>query len=185
MCQDSCRLYQFRGGSPPKKNKEVIMARGKYPLAIKQTMVARFLKDPDNNFNEFCKENGIPQTCLKDWIREAQTGILRSMEKPKHFKYWTSSEKLNAIIEFEKLTDDTKGIWLRKHALKKDRLELWINELHKLLMKNEKSAPEDKQKIAKLERELKRKDKALVEAATLLFVKKKAEILFGENREDK
>ena len=27
------------------------------------------------------------------------------MEKPKHFKYWTTSEKLNAIIEYEKISN--------------------------------------------------------------------------------
>lgn len=161
------------------------MARGKYPLAIKESMVKRFLKNPENDLREFSKENGIPQSCLRDWIREAETGILGNMDKPKHFKYWTASEKFNALMEYEKLTDEEKGKWLRKHALKKDRLELWKNELNKILTKNEKSTPEDKTKIRKLERELKRKDKALAEAAALLFVKKKAEILFGKNEEDK
>lgn len=34
------------------------MARGKYPLLIKKTIVARFLKNPESTFSKFCKKWG-------------------------------------------------------------------------------------------------------------------------------
>ena len=43
---------------------------------------------------------------------------------------------------------------------------------------------EDKQKIQKLERELKRKEKALAETAALLVLSKKWEAIWEENEED-
>jgi len=162
------------------------MARGKYPIAIKQAMVTRFLKDPESKINEFSKENGVPETCLRDWIREAQAGILGDMNKPKHHKYWKLEEKFKAIIEYEKLTEQEKGKWLRRHALKHEYLKVWEKELkEELSILNKKPTNGERKEIQALKKELRRKDKALAEASALLLLKKKADIIFGENGEDK
>ena len=161
------------------------MPAGKYPLKIKETMVKRFLENPESKISIFSKENGIPESCLRDWIREAQSGILGSMSKPKHYKYWALSERFKAIIEYENLSEEEKGKWLRKHALKSERIELWKKELTDTLDSiNPKKDSKENKKIKALEKELKIKNKALAEASNLLFVKKKADILFGKEEGD-
>ena len=163
------------------------MARSKYPLSIKQSMVARYLRDSDSGIGEFSRDNGIPESSLRDWIREAESGILDSMNKPKHFKYWTLSEKFSAILEFESLSDEEQGKWLRKHGLKLDRIHLWKDELQASLdsLNTSGSNPQENKKIKQLEKELKRKDSALAEASALLFAKKKLDAIFGDDTEDK
>ena len=49
---------------------------------------------------------------------------------------------------------------------------------------NRRLKSEDKKKIKELERELRRKDKALAEATALLILKKKAELIWGVVEDD-
>lgn len=150
-------------------------------------MVARYLNDPENKIGLFSRENGIPESSLRSWIREAECGILGGMDKPKHYRYWTLTEKFSAIIDYEKLPESEQGKWLRKHGILKERIDEWKKELQTSLSiqddKKKKNSPEN-QKIKKLEKELERKDKALAEASALLFAKKKLDTIFGENEEE-
>jgi len=163
------------------------MPSWKYPIILKHKMVSRFLENPENHIGEFSKENGIPESCLRNWIRESEFGILGDMKKKKHFRYWTLKEKFDAILEYEKLSNDEKGMWLRKHDLKLERLEMWKKELISQLqsIENIDKDPTENKKIKLLEKELDRKDKALAEASALLFAKKKLDSMFGEKDEEK
>ncbi|NRA43306.1 MAG: transposase [Pseudomonadales bacterium] len=49
---------------------------------------------------------------------------------------------------------------------------------------NREQSKQDKKRIKKLESELKRKEKALAEAAALLVLQKKAQALWGESEDD-
>ncbi len=150
------------------------MVREKYPIKIKQAMVSRFLSDPEYQIGKFSSENGIPESCLRNWIREAECGILGDMKKPKHFKYWNLSEKFSAILEYEQLSKDQHGKWLRMHGMKAERIKQWKDELSTNLEAQDQKGkePEENKKIKLLEKELKRKNDALAEASALLFAKK-------------
>ncbi len=157
-----------------------------YSLKLKQVMVAKFLNDPENKIGRFSRENGIPESSLRYWLRQSEMGILGSMEKPKHFTNFTLSEKFNCVLEYEKLSEQEQGKWLRKNGLKRFKLEQWKKELSKSLESFDdkgKNKAENKQ-IKKLEKELEKKDKALAEASAILFAKKKLETYFTGREED-
>lgn len=101
--------------------------------------------------------------------------------KRKRPQDWTPEEKLNAVLEYEKLEEEEKGEFLRKRGLHAVYIERWKEEIIKGL-KSAKSNRKGsgKKKIKELERELRRKDKALAEAAALLVLKKKANDIWGD-----
>jgi len=94
---------------------------------------------------------------------------------------WTAEEKLNAILEYEKLNDEERGKYLRERGLHSIHIERWKEEIIKELKSSKlnKKDLRDK-KIKELEKELRRKDKALAETAALLVLKKKAQDIWGE-----
>lgn len=163
------------------------MGQDKYSIILKKTMVGRFLKEPEKKIGEFSRENGIPESCLRNWIRESESGILEDMNKPKHFRYWKLEEKFSAILEFEKLSEEEKGKWLRKHGMKLERVKLWQDEIYTNLksLNEKKISSSENKRIEELKKELDRKNKALAEASALLFTKKKIDSIFGENKEEK
>lgn len=157
-----------------------------YSLKLKQVMVAKFLNNSENKIGKFSRENGIPESSLRYWLRQSEMGILGSMEKPRHFKYFNLSEKFNSILEFEKLSEEEQGKWLRKNGLKKLKLEQWKKELSANLdnLDDKGKNKAINKRIKKLEKELEKKDKALAEASAILFAKKKLEVYFGAEGED-
>lgn len=160
------------------------MARGNYAFALKQAMVKRYLLDPENRIGVFSKENGIPESCLRNWIREAEAGILHVMSKKKDKRYWDLNKKLQMLLEYGRISDEVeKGKWLRKSGLKSEHIEAWKNEIENALKK--KPSKEENAKIKQLEKDINKKDKALAEVTALLVMKKKAQAIWGtEDEED-
>ena len=103
--------------------------------------------------------------------------------KGKRPQDWTAEEKLEAVLEMEKLDEQEKGKYLREKGLHTVHVQRWKQEMLEGLKSNgkglSKADPQGK-KIKELEKELNRKEKALAETAALLVLKKKAEDIWGD-----
>jgi len=76
------------------------------------------------------------------------------------------------------------GAYCRQHGIYSMHLKEWENDFMKQDMPDQKYKAENialRKKNADLERELRRKEKALAEAAALLVLKKKADVIWGED----
>jgi len=159
-----------------------------YSQRIKEAMVKKLTSTNAPSAMALSREVNIPQSTLSRWVREYATmgGKGGGTMKRKRPQDWTPEEKLNAILEYEKLEEEAKGEFLRKNGLHAVYIERWKEEI----IKGFKSARSSrkgsgKKKIKELEKELRRKDKALAEAAALLVLKKKANDIWGDPEEGK
>ena len=99
---------------------------------------------------------------------------------------WRAEEKLEALLEYERSSEEQRGVFLRQKGLHEATLEKWKKEmLEALKIKPFVGGKKDPQRkrIAVLERELRRKEAALAEAAALLVLKKKADAIWGEEKD--
>ena len=98
-----------------------------------------------------------------------------------------AKEKLAAVLEATSLSDEDLGAFLRSKGLHEVQLQQWRDQmlagLEPMTAPRGKKAPEGK-RVRELEKELRRKDKALAETATLLVLKKKAQTLWGDEDDD-
>jgi transposase-like protein len=98
-------------------------------------------------------------------------------------------EKLRAVLESASVPSDQLGEFLRKKGLHETHLQQWRLQMLQGLgkqpntAKSKPSAAEAKQ-IRELEKELRRKDKALAETAALLVLKKKVQQIWGDEDDD-
>lgn len=113
----------------------------------------------------------------------------------KNSDQWTPENQLAVIIETAALNEAELAEYCRKKGLFAEQIQHWKaafisgvaarsaspSEQRKALTVDQKK---DKQTIRKLERELKRKDKALAETAALLVLTKKAREIWGEPEDD-
>jgi len=138
------------------------------------------------------KEVGVSQATLSRWKREASSVLDVSHEEraPKRAQDWTPEEKVRAVMETGGLSEAELGAYLRRNGLHAEQLEAWRKEAmqgaQQALGGNApkgKRTPEQK-RIQQLERDLRRKEKALAEATALLVLKKKLEVLFGDEEDD-
>lgn len=153
-----------------------------YSDTVKEAMVAKLTSTNAPSAAALAKEVNIPQSTLSRWVREY--GIMGGgggAMKQRRPQDWTAEEKLNAILEYEKLNDEERGKYLRERGLHSIHIERWKEAIIKELKSSKlnKKDLRDK-KIKELEKELRRKDKALAETAALLVLKKKAQDIWGE-----
>ena len=100
---------------------------------------------------------------------------------------WSAQEKLAAVMEAASLSDEELGAFLRSRGLHEAQLQQWrelmLAGLEPAAVQRGKQASEGK-RVRELEKELRRKDKALAETAALLVLKKKAQAIWGDEDDD-
>ena len=155
-----------------------------YPEKFKAKMVQKLTAPGAPSATALSEEVGVPQPTLSKWVREA--GRVGAMGKSKRTKGkrpqdWTAEEKLGAVVEAASLSEEDLGTFLRHRGLHQTHLRQWREQIVAGLKapRSRKASPEAK-RVRELERELRRKDKALAETAALLVLKKKVQAIWGD-----
>jgi hypothetical protein len=101
---------------------------------------------------------------------------------------WRAEEKVEALLSYEKLAEEQRGLFLREKGLHEVQLARWKTEIIEAMKLKPfgggRKDPQQKRIVA-LEKELRRKEAALAEAAALLVLKKKADAIWGESRDER
>jgi transposase-like protein len=160
-----------------------------YSEDFKKTAVAKMATPGGRSATSLSQELGVSQSSLSRWLRESATvggngaGAMRGRAEE-----WTAEQKVEAVLGFEKLSEEQRGVFLREKGLHEATLVRWKAEMIQAMKLKPfvggKKDPQQK-RIAALEKELRRKEAALAEAAALLVLKKKADTIWGEERDEK
>ena len=166
-----------------------------YPEIFKEKMVLRMSEPGGISANALSEEVGVSQTSLSKWLRDA-VGVepVAKRVKGKSVKAkvgkrpqdWTAEEKLEAVLESASLSEQELGGYLRRKGLHEAQLEQWRRRVTEASMEalssksSRKKASVEAKRVRTLERELRRKEKALAETAALLVLKKKAAAIWGD-----
>ena len=148
--------------------------------AFKARAVARLVGPGAVSANALAEEVGVSQESLSRWLRVARSvGAMTPSQK----KSWTGAEKLRVVTEASGLTGSALGAFLRRTGLHEAQLTAWRAAAEAALGAPARPRPggsPETQRIRELERELRRKDKALAETAALLVLKKKVQAIWGD-----
>jgi transposase-like protein len=151
-----------------------------YKEAFKTKMVQKMLPPNGRSASALAEETGLPQPTLSRWLREA--GKVGIMNVPA--RKWTLVEKLRVLLEASRVGESQLGELLRREGLHAAQLTAWRAEVETALgdgvRRGKQSASVAAKRIKALERELRRKDRALAEAAAILVLKKKVAALWGD-----
>lgn len=152
----------------------------RYSEAFKAKMVQKMTGPGARSANELAAEIGVHQTTLSEWKRKAMGKTATKSKRPQD---WSAKEKLEAVNAAASLSEEELGGFLRSRGLHQVELERWRQEVLKALQGESRRLPKgspEKRRIRELERELRRKEKALAEAAALLVLQKKARAIWGD-----
>ena len=174
-----------------------------YSENFKRKMVQKLTGPNAVSATSLSKRVDVPQPTLSKWLRNAgivsphtsnnivNPSIMRPSMSPKRPEDWSPEEKLKLALEAASLSDQELGAFLRRKGIHETHLQQWRLQMLSGLG-NKKPAPaaspkrsvKDTKRIRELEKELKRKDKALAETAALLVLKKKAQEIWGDGEEN-
>ena len=126
---------------------------------------------------------GISVATLERWRADA-------LSKPARERAWTAAARLQAVIATAAMDEAQLSAWCREQGVYPTELQQWKSDATAALAESTEEqvtpqqAREDKKRIKELERDLKRKDKALAEAAALLVLSKQMEAIFRRGEDE-
>jgi len=141
-----------------------------FSSALKQTMVARMTGVNASSAAQLARETGISQQNLSRWLIEARSSPF-GVAGGATVCAWSVEEKARIITHAAALAGDELTRYLDGEGVRLAQVKRWRLALEEA---GEESVGTAK-RIAKLERELIRKNSALAEAATLLWLRERIE----------
>jgi transposase-like protein len=166
------------------------MKRIAYPPEFIEQALRKSRERGNQTLASVAVELNVLLTTLKGWRRDAAKAakgsprIATPLQGDLSAQAWGPSERLQALNESHLLVGDDLHAWCRHKGLYAHQLKSWRDAFCDM------SEPSAKQNLGamrelqgkhdQLERQLRRKDKALAEAAALLILQKKFQALWAD-----
>jgi transposase-like protein len=137
------------------------------------------------------RETGISETALYYWCKAARERGVRVPNSKAMPDQWSSADKFAVVLEAAAMNAADLSTYCRQKGLLVEQVNAWRDACASANLSVDKSRAEiarerqvDKKRVRELERELRRKEKALAEAAALLVLRKKLEAFYSESEDD-
>jgi len=161
-----------------------------YSEEFKASIIAKML--PPNNVSvpELARETGIPKDTLYSWRIRHRKSNREATAQQGPSGGLSSEEKFAIVLESASLNEVELSEYCRRKGLYPQQISAWreaclqANAAPAAKLEREKLRQQAKE-IKQLEAELRRKEKALAEAAALLVLQKKVQAIWGEPEDGK
>ena len=166
----------------------------RYSEAIKADVRRRMGPPHRQSVADIAQELGIHVITLYKWRKawRLQGEVVPATQKDP--EGWGPADKFTVVLETAGLNSTELGAYCRERGLFPEQVDRWrqaaqdANAQTLLTMAEQKDLEKrhqaDQREIKRLQQELRRKDKALAEAAALLIASKKIQAYWGEDAGD-
>ncbi len=159
---------------------------GYYTQEFKDKVLDRLESPTDDTVASLSEEFEVSKSAIYHWIR-----LRRGTNNTSSAAKWSSEDKFHIVVETSTLTEQELAGYCRKKGLFVEDVKAWRDQCIRANTSNLKDPKklkddlkEGEQRIKSLERELRRKEKALAETAALLVLRKKAQAIWGDPEEE-
>ena len=149
-----------------------------------QALVKVYSRGPQT-IDSIANELNISYHTLKTWMKTKKSIISNpALERPRRPNDWNAAQRLQALLETQGLDDTARHSWCREQGVYPHHLQSWREDIERGEVHTSALARQQLRELKaeqkRLERELKRKDQALAEAAALLVLQKKYQALWED-----
>src|SRR5258706_2761434 len=176
----------------------------RYSAAFRAKMVQRLAGPKAVPANQLAQEVGIHQSTLSRWLHEAQHRDMATANgteqnppasasaKENAARKKSAEDKVRIVFAAEALAGQDLGALLRREGVHDAELATWrttvktaaVAALNGTARHTAPARSAERKRILELERQLRRKDKALAEAAALPLLEKKRQAIWGDGDDD-
>jgi len=163
----------------------------RYSKETKESIIERMMPPNNESVRSLCEEFGISDATLYTWRKEARAAGYASPGNDRSSDKWNSEDKFLVVLETYSMNEAELAAYCREKGLYKEQIEFWrktcltANDRNPVNTKQlNKDLKEERNKRNDLEKELRNKEKALAEAASLLLLRKKAQAIWGDHEEE-
>lgn len=160
-----------------------------YPEEIKKEVLARVTGSEKESITKVSLDKKINKGTIYKWIKEAE--VKAGIKILRLNGDWTTEEKFHMVLESATLSEQDLGEYCRRKGIYRDNIKSWksqcINANNGSIEDPKKlktELKEERDKVRKIEKELRFKEKALAETAALLVLRKNVHAIWGDQEED-
>ncbi len=163
----------------------------RYSPERKEAVLRKMMPPHNRTIRELAKEERISEATLYNWRQQARDKGVLMPDADAGPEGWAARDKFAAVLESAAFNDAELAEYCRKKGIYPEQLSRWRiaceqandwdREHNRKLSKEQKK---DRNRIKDLERELRRKDKALAETAALIVLQKKVKAIWGDHEEE-
>lgn len=163
----------------------------RYTEEMKESILKRMMPPNNESVSQISKELGITEPTLYKWRKEARQAGNPTPGDGQISEQWSSEDKFLVVMETYAMNQADLAEYCRKKGLYKEQIEAWrdsclnangrdSNQTKQLNLE----LKEEKKRAKTLEKDLRKKEKALAEAAALLLLRKKAQAIWGDQEDE-
>lgn len=159
--------------------------KARYTEAFREQALAKVYSRREQTIQVIASDLNMSYHTLKNWMKTKKpTALASPTDRPRRPADWSAVERLQALLDTQGLDETARHRWCREHGVYPHHLQSWRAEFERgepesaAATRQELRELKDQQK--RLQRELKRKDQALAEAAALLVLQKKFQALWED-----
>ena len=166
--------------------------RGKhYTKEFKDSILKRLEAPTNETVTSISEDTGVSKPSIYNWIKESNQNQDGSQINLKSKSKWSSEDKFHIVLETASMNENELGEYCRNKGIFLEELKTWKiqclsanTEVQEDTSKFKELYLKDQAKIKELEKDLRRKEKALAETAALLVLRKKAQAIWGDDEEE-
>lgn len=162
-----------------------------YPKERKEAVLKKMLPPINKTIPQIAKEEGISGATLYNWRKAARAEGRLMPDGDTSPAGWNAADKFAAVLGTAAMNEAELSSYCRERGLYPEQITQWrvaceqANDWDRTQTQQMKVARrDDEQRIKELERDLRRKEKALAETAALLVLRKKAQAIWGEPEDE-
>lgn len=160
----------------------------RYADERREAVVAKLLPPRNMRVSEVAAQEGISVATVYKWRKEARAqGRCLPDAGEGGAAAWSSKDKFGAVLETAAMNAEQIAEYCRGRGLYPEQIVLWRQDCEQAADLSQQERRQEaldtkaqRQRIRELERDLRRKNAALAEAAALLTLSKKAGAIWGE-----
>lgn len=163
----------------------------RYNKEFKEQVIARMMPPKNESVRSLSKELGVSEQSLYKWRQKARAEGQATPGNGQTSEHWNSEDKFLIVMETFSMNQIELAEYCRKKGLYKEQIDAWrisclnantgeLNQTKKL----SSELKEEKKRSADIEKDLRKKEKALAEAAALLLLRKKAQAIWGDPEDE-
>jgi transposase len=155
----------------------------RYGNEFKARAVARLLPPESAPITTVSQESGVSVATLERWRADA-------LSMPARERAWTAAARLQAVIATAAMDEAQRSAWCREQGVYPTQLQQWKENATAALSEipEERASPQEtrdaRKRVKELERDFRRKEKALSETTALLVLSKQLQAIFQRGEEE-
>jgi transposase-like protein len=163
-----------------------------YSQERREAVLSKLLPPHNRPVTHVAREEGICTATLYNWLKSAkERGLAVPGSGKKTAEQWSGEAKLAVVLETASMNAEELSAYCRRKGLYPEQIERWkqacVDGAEDTSPVDAKAVQRENQTLRKakreLEKQLRRKDKALAESAALLVLQKKYRALLEDEDE--